>query len=86
MFLKKIQNTKNNELKDTASGFNNISTKLLKNISTITIEPLTYILNVCTTNKSIFLKNVNLSLLNLYSNQETEAVLNFGPISMLCNF
>lgn len=83
MFLKKVENSDIlniiNKLKDdTATGFDKITGKLLKYISELIVEPLSYIIHLCIKNDN-FPDKFKLAIV--------ETLSNYRPISiMLSNF
>jgi len=80
-FLKKLKteilNIINKLKDDTATGFDKITGKLLKYISELIVEPLSYIIHLCIKNGN-FPEKFKLAIV--------ETLSNYRPISMLSNF
>jgi len=76
-----------NSLKDdTASGFDKITVKLLKNISVFISSPLAHIYNM-SLSEGIFPTKFKLAIVKpLFKKGNKESMSNYRPISMICNF
>lgn len=91
MFLKPIENEEVlwiiNKLKDeSATGFNKITVKLLKNFTYFITKPLIYIFNI-SIRQGVFLDKFKLAIVkHLFKSGSSEDVSNYRPIYTLSNF